>query len=90
MEAISEKNYNIRSFLDYFKNKNVYELETALAIHEYLDKNGKEISDDNIDKIYDIICSKDDVFNEYLKEMVYNLNENLEQDMTESEEEMEM
>ena len=36
MGAISEKNYNIRSFLDYFKNKNVYELETALAIHEYL------------------------------------------------------
>lgn len=90
MGAISEKNYNIRSFLDYFENKNVYELETALAIHEYLDKNGKEISDDNIDKIYDIICSEDDVFNEYLKEMVYNLNENLEQDMTESEEEMEM
>ena len=90
MGAISEKNYNIRSFLDYFKNKNVYELETALAIHEYLDKNGKETSDDNIDKIYDIIRSEDDVFNEYLKEMVCNLNENLEQDMTESEEEMEM
>ena len=90
MGAISEKNYNIRSFLDYFKNKNVYELETALAIHEYLDKNGKEISDDNIDKIFDIIRSEDDVFNEYLKEMVCNLNENLEQDMTESEEEMEM
>ena len=36
------------------------------------------------------ICSEDDVFNEYLKEMVCNLNENLEQDMTESEEEMEM
>lgn len=49
-----------------------------------------EISDDNIDKIYDIIRSEDDVFNEYLKEMVCNLNENLEQDMTESEEEMEM
>lgn len=30
------------------------------------------------------------VYNEYLKEMVCNLNENLEQDMTESEEEMEM
>ena len=90
MGAISEKNYNIRSFLDYFKNKNVYELETALAIHEYLDKNEKEISDDNINEIYDIICSEDDVFNEYVKEMVYNLNKNLEQDMTESEEEMEM
>lgn len=90
MGAISEKNYNIRSFLDYFKNKNVYELETALAIHEYLDKNGKEISDDNINKIYDIIRSEDDVFKEYVKEKIHDLNENLEQDMTESEEEMEM
>lgn len=90
MGAVSEKHYNIRSFLDYFKNKNVYELETALAIHEYLDKNGKEISDDNIDKIYDIICFEDDVFKEYVKEKIYDLNENLEQDMTESEEEMEM
>lgn len=90
MGAISEKNYNIRSFLDYFKNKNVYELETALAIHEYLDKNGKELSDDNINKIYDIIRSEDDVFKEYVKEKIHDLNENLEQDMTESEEEMEM
>lgn len=90
MGAISEKNYNIRLFLDYFKNKNVYELETALAIHEYLDKNGKEISDDNINKIYDIIRSEDDVFKEYVKEKIHDLNENLEQDMTESEEEMEM
>ena len=90
MGAVSEKHYNIRSFLDYFKNKNVYELETALAIHEYLDKNGKEISDDNIDKIYDIIRFEDNVFKEYVKEKIYDLNENLEQDMTESEEEMEM
>lgn len=66
--------------------------EWLKEVHYYYPagKNGKEISDDNIDKIYDIICSEDDVFNEYLKEMVYNLNENLEQDMTESEEEMEM
>lgn len=90
MGAVSEKNYNIRSFLDYFKNKNVYELETALAIHEYLDKNGKEISDDNINEIYDIIRFEDNVFKEYVKEKIYDLNENLEQDMTESEEEMEM
>lgn len=90
MGAISEKNYNIRSFLDYFKNKNVYDLETALAIHEYLDKNGKEISDDNINEIYDIIRFEDNVFKEYVKEKIYDLNENLEQDMTESEEEMEM
>lgn len=90
MGAVSEKHYNIRSFLDYFKNKNVYELETALAIHEYLDKNGKEISDDNINEIYDIIRFEDNVFKEYVKEKIYDLNENLEQDMTESEEEMEM
>lgn len=90
MGAVSEKHYNIRSFLDYFKNKNVYELETALAIHEYLDKNGKEISDDNINEMYDIIRFEDNVFKEYVKEKIYDLNENLEQDMTESEEEMEM
>lgn len=90
MGAVSEKHYNIRSFLDYFKNKNVYELETALAIHEYLDKNGKEISDDNINEIYDIIRFEDNVFKEYVKEKIYDLNENLEQDMTENEEEMEM
>lgn len=90
MGAVSEKHYNIRSFLDYFKNKNVYELETALAIHEYLDKNEKEISDDNINEIYDIIRFEDNVFKEYVKEKIYDLNENLEQDMTESEEEMEM
>ncbi len=90
MGAISQKNYNIRSFLDYFKNKNVYELETALAIHEYLDKNEKEITEDDINEIYDIIRSEDNIFNEYVKEKVYNINQNLEQDMTETEEEMEM
>lgn len=65
-------------------------MNQCLSTSKNLDKNGKEISDDNINEIYDIIRFEDNVFKEYVKEKIYDLNENLEQDMTESEEEMEM
>lgn len=54
-------------------NHNVYEIETSLAIYEFMDKNIKDISDEKIQCVFDIIHSQDDVFNEYIKEEIMKL-----------------
>ena len=38
-----------------FNNKNVYEIETALAIYEFMDKDINSISDAEIFRVYNLI-----------------------------------
>mgnify|MGYP007120296109 FL=1 len=45
----------IKSLLIMFNNKNVYEIETALAIYEFMDKDINSISDEEIFRLYDLI-----------------------------------
>lgn len=65
----------IRSLLIMFNNRNVYEIETALAIYEYMNKDVKEISEEEISKVYDLIHSQDDIYDSYIKEQVMNIKE---------------
>ena len=58
----------IKSLLIMFNNQNVYEIETALAIYEFMDKDINSISDEEIFKVYDLIHSQDEIFDDYVKE----------------------
>ena len=65
----------IRSLLIMFNNRNVYEIETALAIYEYMNKDVKEISEEEISKVYNLIQSQDDIYDSYIKEQVMKIKE---------------
>ena len=65
----------IRSLLTMYKNKSEYEIETALAIYEFMDKDVKDISDDEILKVYKLIHSQDEIFNDYIKEEIIKIKD---------------
>ncbi|MBQ2938538.1 MAG: hypothetical protein IJO32_04205 [Bacilli bacterium] len=65
----------IRSLLIMFNNRSEYEIETALAIYEYMDKDIKDISNEEIFKVHQLIRSQDEVFNDYIKEEVIKIKE---------------
>lgn len=65
----------IRSLLIMFNNRSVYEIETALAIYEFMDKDVKHISDDEIYKVYNLIHSQDEIYNDYIKEEIIKIKE---------------
>lgn len=87
--ASNEKEDDIRTLLKLFEKYGVYELETALAIHEFTDRDYLNITDKEISKCYDIIQKEDDVINDYVKESIYavgnEITENKEQDNPEME-----
>ena len=63
----------IRSLLIMFNNKSVYEIETALAIYEFMDKDVKNVSEEEILKVYDLIHSQEEIYNDYVKEEVIKI-----------------
>ena len=65
----------IRSLLIMFNNRSEYEIETALAIYEYMDKDIKDISNEEIFKVHQLMRSQDEVFNDYIKEEVIKIKE---------------
>lgn len=65
----------IKSLLIMFNNKNVYEIETALAIYEFMEKDANSISDEEIFKVYDLIHSQDEIFDDYVKEEIQRIKE---------------
>ena len=65
----------IRSLLIMFNKRSEYEIETALAIYEYMDKDIKDISNEEIFKVHQLIRSQDEVFNDYIKEEVIKIKE---------------
>lgn len=70
----------IKSLLIMFNNKNVYEIETALAIYEFMEKDANSISDEEIFKVYDLIHSQDEIFDDYVKEEIQRIKENHEKE----------
>lgn len=65
----------IKSLLIMFNNKNVYEIETALVIYEFMEKDVNSISDEEIFKVYDLIHSQDEIFDDYVKEEIQRIKE---------------
>ncbi len=63
----------IRSLLNMYNNKNIYDIETAALIYEYFDKQEKRISDEEIERVYKFIKSQDDIYDEYVKENVLKM-----------------
>lgn len=63
----------IRSLLIMFNNRSLYEIETALAIYEFMDKDVKNVSEEEILKVYDLIHSQDEIYNDYLKEEIIKI-----------------
>ena len=90
--ASTEKEDDIRTLLKMFEKYGVYELETALAIYEFTDRNYLNITNKEINKCYDIIQKEDDVITDYVKESIYavgnEITKNKEQDNPEMEMEM--
>lgn len=65
----------IKSLLIMFNNKSVYEIETALAIYEFMDKDINRISDAEIFRVYDLIHSQDEIIDDYVKEEIQRIKE---------------
>ena len=65
----------IKNLLIMFNNKSVYEIETALAIYEFMEKDVNSISDEEIFKVYDLIHSQDEIFDDYVKEEIQRIKE---------------
>lgn len=62
----------IRTLIKIFENINIYDIETALLIHEYVDKDINEMSDEEINSIYEFVKSRDKVIDEYVAEKIRN------------------
>lgn len=62
----------IRALIKVFENINVYDIETALLIYEYVDKDINEMSDEEINSIYEFVKSRDKVVDEYVAEKIRN------------------
>lgn len=73
----------IRSLLIMFNNKSVYEIETALLIYEFMDKDMKNVSDTEINKVYKLVKSQDEIVDDYVKEQVKEIEEENEKERNE-------
>lgn len=62
----------IRTLIKIFENITIYDIETALLIHEYVDKDINEMSDEEINSIYEFVKSRDKVIDEYVAEKIRN------------------
>lgn len=73
----------IRSLLIMFNNKSVYEIETALLIYEFMDKDMKNVSDTEINKVYKLVKSQDEIVDDYVKEQVKEIEQENEKEREE-------
>ena len=62
----------IRALIKVFENINVYDIETALSIYEYVDKDINEMTSEEINSIYEFVKSRDKVVDEYVAEKIRN------------------
>ena len=62
----------IRALIKVFENINVYDIETALLIYEYVDKDINEMTSEEINSIYEFVKSRDKVVDEYVAEKIRN------------------
>lgn len=77
---------NIRYWINKFntdKLNNVYEIETALMIYELFDKDNRKVTNEEIEKVGDFICKQDNIFDEYIRDEVRNMEVCEEQEIEE-------
>lgn len=60
----------IRSLLIMFNNRSVYEIETALLIYEFMDCDMKNITDTDINRVYKLIETQDEIVSDSVKELM--------------------
>ena len=60
----------IRSLLIMFHNRSVYEIETALLIYEFMDCDMKNITDTDINRVYKLIVTQDEIVSDSVKELM--------------------
>lgn len=75
----------IRSLLIMFNNRNVYEIETALLIYEFMDKDMKNVTDTEINKVYKLVKSQDELVDDYIKEQVKEIEQEQENEKEKNE-----
>lgn len=64
----------IRTLIKIFENINIYDIETALLIYEYVDKDINEMTSEEINSIYEFVKSRDKVIDEYVAEKIRNFD----------------
>lgn len=65
----------IRSLLIMFNNRNIYEIKTALTIYEYMNKDVKDVCNEEIVKVYDLILSQKEMYDPYIEEGITKIVE---------------
>lgn len=58
----------IRSLLNAFHNHSIYDIETALIIYEFSDKDIRYIEEEEMNRVYKLIKSQDEIIDEYIIE----------------------
>lgn len=67
-------NDKIKSLIKTFKNINIYDIETALLIYEYIDNDINEMTEKEINEIYKFVKSMDNIMDDYVVEKIRNFN----------------
>ena len=60
----------IRSLLIMFHNRSVYEIENALLNYEFMDCDMKNITDTDINRVYKLIETQDEIVSDSVKELM--------------------
>ena len=60
----------IKELIKMYENTNIYVVETALLIYEYVEKDISEMTDEGINNIYEFVKSRDKIIDDYVAEKV--------------------
>lgn len=65
----------IRELIKIFNDSNIYDVETALLIYEYMDGDTTGITIEQIKEVYEFVRSQDKVIDEYVAEKIRSYSE---------------
>ena len=75
----------IRSLLNVFHNHSICDIETALIIYEFSDKDSRYIKDEELNRVYELIKSQDEIIDEYIIEKYRQEEREKEEELNERE-----
>lgn len=79
----------IRSLLIMFNNRSIYEIETALLLYEFMDCDMKNVTDTDINRVYKLVRSQDEIISDSVREEMQKEIEKHEKEQKSKEEELE-
>lgn len=79
----------IRSLLIMFNNRSIYEIETALLLYEFMDCDMKNVTDTDINRVYKLVRSQDEIISDSVREEMQKELEKHEKEQKSKEEELE-